>query len=130
MHFPQKSCIIDPYRFQVLSIMIGCRDTDFVTFALEALAYTSRRMVTPEYYDRTLKNKRFLDDDDSPEMLDIIFSNRMVDLSVAFNWDDCIQYYNNLVFTETPQLVSFVEQHESKFNSEMNETIEFLRGIS
>lgn len=120
----------DPYRFQVISIMFNCPDTEFVTFALEALAYLSREMVTPEYYDRTLKNKRFLDDDDSPEMLDIIFSNRMVDISVAFNWDDCIQYYNNMVFTETPQLASYVEQRESVFNAEMNETVDFLLGLS
>lgn len=120
----------DPYRFQVISIMAGCEDTDFVTFALEALAYLSREMVTPEYYERTLKNKRFLDDDDSTEMLDIIFSNRMVDISVAFNWDDCIQYYNNMVFTETPQLASYVEQRESKFNAEMEETVDYLMGLS
>ena len=120
----------DPYRFQVLSIMKSCEDTEFVTFALEAMAYLSREMVTPEYYERTLKNKRFLDDDDSPEMLDIIFSNRMVDISVAFNWDDCIQYYNNLVFTATPQLASYVEQRESSFNAEMEDTIEYLMGLS
>lgn len=120
----------DPYRFQVITIMRSCTDTDFVTFALEAMAYLNRETVTPEYYERTLKNKRFLDDDDSPEMLDIIFSNRMVDISVAFNWDDCIQYYNNLSFTATPQLASYVEQHESAFNMEMNDTVEYLLGIS
>ena len=86
-------------------------------------------MVTPEYYDRTLKYKRFLDDDDSPEMLDILFSNRLVDISVAFNWDDCIQYYNQLVYTATPQLSSFVEQHENAFNAAMNKTVEKLETL-
>lgn len=119
----------DPYRFQVIGIMKSCPDTDFTTFAMETLAYLNYKMVTPEYYDRTLKYKRFLDDDDSPEMLDILFSNRIVDISVAFNWDDCIQYYNQLVYTATPQLSSFVEQHENAFNTAMNKTIEDLEEL-
>lgn len=120
---------VDPYQFYCISIMNSCKDTDFVTFALEALAYTSRQMVTPEYYDRTLKNKRFLDDDDSPEMLDIIFSNRLVDISVAFNWDDCIQYYNNIAFSKSPDLVSYVESHQSAFEAAMNVTLEYFRSM-
>lgn len=119
----------DPYRFQVIGIVKSCQDTDFTTFAMETLAYLNYKMVTPEYYDRTLKYKRFLDDDDSPEMLDILFSNRLVDISVAFNWDDCIQYYNQLVYTATPQLSSFVEQHENAFNTAMNKTVEDLQAL-
>lgn len=120
---------IDPYHFYVLSIMSDCQDIDFVTFALEAMAYMNEKTVTPEYYDRTLKNKRFLDDDDSPRMLDIIFSNRIVDISVAFNWDDCIQYYNQTIWNGTPELASTLEAKIPVFNSEMQKTIDYFAAL-
>lgn len=113
----------DPYRFYCISIMHTCTDTEFVTFALEAMAYLGETMVTPEYYDRTLKYKRFPDDTDSPEILDLIFSNRLVDISVAFNWDDCIQYYNNIMFGNG-DAVSYVESKRSVFEAAMQETLE------
>lgn len=116
---------VDPYSFTCISIREGCEDTDFVTFALEAMAYLGETMVTPEYYDRTLENKRFPDDDDSPEILEIIFSNRLVDISVAFNWDDCIQYYNQIMGSGG-DVVSYVEKVRNRFEIAMNETVAFF----
>jgi hypothetical protein len=116
---------VDPYSFTCVSIVTSCEDTAFVTFALEAMAYLGETMVTPEYYERTLKNKRFPDDDDSPEILDLIFSNRLVDISVAFNWDDCIQYYNNIMWANG-DVVSYVEKVRSRFEIAMNQTVEFF----
>ena len=126
---PNYATPIDPYHFYVLSIMSGCEDVDFVTFALEAMAYMNEKTVTPEYYDRTLKNKRFLDDDDSPQMLDIIFSNRIVDISVAFNWDDCIQYYNQTIWNGSTELASTLESKIPVFNSEMQKTIDYFAAL-
>ncbi len=116
---------VDPYSFACISIVGSCPDTDFVTFALEAMAYVGEKKVTPEYYNRTLENKRFPDDDDSPEILEIIFSNRLVDISVAFNWNDCIQYYNNIMWAGG-DVVSYVEKVRSAFDSAMQETIDFF----
>jgi hypothetical protein len=89
------------------------------------MAYLGETMVTPEYYERTLKNKRFPDDDGSPEILEIIFSNRLVDISVAFNWDDCIQYYNNIM-RANGDVVSYVEKVRDRFEIAMNQTVEFF----
>lgn len=123
---------INPYHFQVLGIVRNCtgENLDFVTFALEALAYTSKKYVTPEYYDVTLKSKRFQDDDDSPEMLDILFSNRLVDMSVAFNWDDCIQYYNQVGSKSgSNDLVSHIDSHRGAFEAAMNDTLDLMRNF-
>ena len=116
---------INPYHFQSVGI-VGCcapDDYEFVSAALEALAYTSKSTITPEYYDRTLKTKRFPDDDDSPEILDLIFANRLADISVIFNWNDCIQYYNQLVVKDSPDLMSHIKSKESAFKSDLEKTI-------
>lgn len=121
---------VDPYHFSVLSIMSTCRDTDFATYALEALAYTSKKLVTPQYYDVTLKTKRFLDDDDSPKMLDIIFSNRLVDISVAFNWADCIQFYNQALGARSAVLTSFLESKLPGMEAEMQQSIDAFKNLN
>lgn len=114
---------INPYQFMCVSVLNDCKDTEFVSFALEAMAYLGEKMITPEYYERTLKNKRFLDDDDSPEMLDIIFSNRLIDLSVMYNWDDCIQYYNRAL-TGGGNIRSLIESEQSSFETALAATLE------
>ena len=116
---------VNPYRFYCLSITEAAQDLDFITFALEAMAYTSKEIVTPEYYDRTLKLKRF-DDSASPEMLDIIFSNRIVDLSVVFNWADCIQWYNRMLFGNNNGIVSYVEAQKEMFDTQMEATLDSI----
>ncbi|MBQ3002175.1 MAG: carbohydrate ABC transporter substrate-binding protein [Clostridia bacterium] len=114
---------VNPYSFFVLSIMDTCTDTDFVTFALEAMAYLGEKQVTPEYYDRTLKYKRFPDDTDSSEVLDIIFSNRLVDIAIAYNWDDCTFYYQNAIWSGN-DIVSYMESRRGAFEAAMQQTLD------
>ncbi len=118
---------INPYWFTCVAINKNCENTDFVTFALEAMAYTAKKTITPAYYELTLQSKRALEDPDAWEMLDILFSHRVVDASVIYNWDDCIQYYNRCLTTGGDGLTSLVESQIDKFNAKMNETIENFR---
>lgn len=70
---------------------------DATCYALEALAYYGQEEVTPEYYDRTLKYKRFPDDEEASEMLDIIFRNRLYDIGTVLNfgtdWPQSMLYF-------------------------------------
>ncbi len=121
---------INPYHFFVMAIPNNnVEDLDKITFCLEAMAYLSREMVTNVYYERTLKLKRFPDDDDSPVMLDIIFRNRLVDISVIFNWADCIQYYNNLVFGKNKGIVAYCYSVITKFEAAMQATIDAYQAL-
>ena len=124
------ACTIDPYWFTCVAIpRVEGIDTDKTTFLLEAMAYYNRENVTPLYYETTLKSKRLLDDS-SEQMLDIIFSNRIMDLANIYNWNDCIQYYNSLVFMNSNGVVSYMEGKYSGMQQAMNETIEAFRKIS
>lgn len=124
----QYATPVNPYGYYCVSVMASCEDTDFVTFALEALAYTGRELVTPEYYDRTLKYKRFPDDTDSSEVLDIIFSNRLVDIAIAYNWDDCTFYYQNAIWTGN-EIVSYIDSRRGAFEAAMQETLDSFAGM-
>ena len=84
--------------------------------------------VTPLYYETTLKSKRLLDES-SEEMLDIIFSNRIIDLANIFNWDDCIQYYNQMIMGAGNAVVSFMESRESRMQEGIDQTVELFRDL-
>lgn len=56
---------------------------EFVGTVTESLAYEAQKSVTPEYYEMTLKG-RYLQDEDSWDMLDIIFSERIFDVGMYY----------------------------------------------
>ena len=122
-------CPVDPYAFTCIAIPRDPGiDIDKVTFLLEAMGYYNSTEVIPLYYETTLKSKRLLDEE-SEEMLDIIFSDRIVDLANVFSWDECIQYYNRLVFGNNNGVVSYMESRREIMQSEMDATIELFREI-
>ncbi len=59
------------------------KNTEFTGVVLEAIACESRKSVVPAYYDISLQGK-FTRDEESVEMLDIIFDTRV------FDWGDTI----------------------------------------
>lgn len=69
---------------------------DATCYAMEALAYYGKEMVTPEFYDVTLKNKRF-EDTESEEMLDLIFRNRTFDMGAVFNFGSMLSFYTDIL---------------------------------
>ena len=120
---------VDPYRFYAVSIpKVADMDIDKVTFVLDAIAYLNKQSITPVYYEVTLKEKRFRDDD-APHMLDKIFENRCVDPSVIFNWDDCIQYYNRMLYNNI-SVPAYMQANGEKLTDAMNKCVEELRDAS
>ncbi|MBE6648078.1 MAG: hypothetical protein E7614_00995 [Ruminococcaceae bacterium] len=64
---------------------------------IQALAELSEEKLTPEYYERQLKYRDFKDEE-SAEMLDIIFNNRHYDLGAVFgmSWGNADDLYEVL----------------------------------
>ncbi len=71
---------------------------DATCYALEALAYYGMEQLTPEYYDHTLKDKRF-EDDESVEMLDLIFRNRTYDMGAVYNFGGSLPFYTGILLS-------------------------------
>lgn len=58
-------------------------DAEYSGAVTESLAAHSERLVTPAYYEKTLVG-RYVTDEDSGAMLDIIFDNRVFDLGLYY----------------------------------------------
>ncbi|MBR5745766.1 MAG: extracellular solute-binding protein [Clostridia bacterium] len=131
------STSVSVYWAQVLCIPISNVDNlDATCYAMELMAYYGLQKVTPEYYSRTLKYKRF-EDEESGEMLDYVFRNRTYDLAGIFdfgtvngNGAGSLYFYTTLLFQKSNyKLASMWESKESLFNGALDELIAQVRGI-
>ena len=76
----------------VMAIPSGVVGLEDVGTIVSALSEESRKYVTPAYYDKQLKY-RDARDEESAEMLDLIFSTRTFDLGAAYNWGGILGQY-------------------------------------
>ncbi len=65
---------------------------------LESLSYYGKQLITPAYYEKTLKGKYFRDEESS-EMLDLIFASRFFDVGTYYQFGK----YNENVITMMQQ---------------------------
>ncbi len=84
---------------------------------IEAIAYYSREMVTPEYYDYTLKGKLIRDEESAP-CLDIIIGSRTFDVGIYY----LIGHYTwDLTEMMKGERDDFTVKYQQKFDTAMQE---------
>lgn len=117
------------YWCAVISIPLSnVEKLDATCYALEAMAYYGNQKVTPEYYDRTLTYKRF-SDDESRDMLDLIFRNRTYDLGGIFNFCDegssngTLYFYTTLLGARSDSIVSEYEKYKDSYQNSLDKLI-------
>ena len=109
----------------------GNIDTDHSTILAEALACEGMYTVTPAYYEMTLKNKSARDEE-SAEMLDIIFETRVYDLG----WYYQFGMYNEEVMNlfrlnyNAKEFSSMYASKEKKALDEVNKANEAFAAVA
>ena len=83
---------VSPANSSYLMLPYGVPEVEDLGLVIEALAMKSQEMVTPEFYEMQLKG-RDTRDNESAEMLDIIFASRSFDLGPIYNWGDIMNCY-------------------------------------
>lgn len=78
-----------------LALPFGVPNEEDLGVVIEAISMKSKELVTPEFYDIQLKY-RDARDDESAEMLDLIFATRSFDLGSAFRWGNILGQYMTL----------------------------------
>ncbi len=95
-----------------LAIPLNLPDVEAVGTVIEALAMKSQQLVTPAFYDKQLKY-RDVRDDESAEMLDLIFSTRSFDLGPAYNWGNLMSAYYTIDPNYTHRFESLLSAAET-----------------
>ncbi|MCL2517765.1 MAG: hypothetical protein FWF15_04300, partial [Oscillospiraceae bacterium] len=90
---------------------------------VEALGYYSQKYVRPQAIDVTVTNK-LIRDDDSADMLNIIFNTRSYDLAIIYAWGGFVDnmLYNS-VNTRSNTFASNYAKHETNVITAMEKTI-------
>ena len=78
---------------------------------MEGMAEVSKYTLTPAYYDVALKGK-FIRDEESAEMLDIILAQRTYDLGMIFNWGNMFSWITNLALNSSLDFASTYAKNE------------------
>jgi hypothetical protein len=108
----------------VMCIPITNPELDRTGIILEALCYESYKTVRPEYYETLLKTKLAGRDDESADMLDLIFGFRIYELGRMY-WDGVIaNTIAALNRTRTNTIVSTIEANLEAYNTAINTTVD------
>lgn len=103
----------------VLCIPEGVADLDDVGIIISALSAKSKELVTPAYYDVQLKY-RDTRDEESGEMLDIIFASRSFDIGASFNWGGILAQYMSMDTTVASRFESMISTAETALNDTLD----------
>ncbi len=118
----QYISVPDPVGAMVLGIPITNTDLEFTGYMAELLAYQTQEMVLPAYYEISAKAK-YTYDEESAEMLDLIFSTLHYDLAFIYNWGGIKEMLQNIGKSGSNSFSSDYASKESKMLSEMETTL-------
>ncbi|HPE96081.1 MAG TPA: hypothetical protein PLT66_08460, partial [Bacillota bacterium] len=96
---------------------------EFASIVLEALGAATKNIVNDAYYEVTLNGQKTRDEE-SIEMLDIIFDNVGADIAHIYNWDMMGWMLNGLISNETLEFTSFYQSYQSKLEAAIAKTME------
>lgn len=119
--FPKYDESQDGYYSSVwnglVCVPITAKDMDLCGAVLETMAYYSQSTLMPAYYDKLLDSK-FVRDETSSEMLDIIFDGLVYDVGLCFdNFIGCYASLGQLLNQGSTDLASFYEQKRGTYES-------------
>lgn len=107
-------------------IPISNNFVDDTAFILEAMAAESMTTLTPAYYEIALERK-YMRDEESRQMLDIILDSRVYDLASLYNWGGVYAIFPAMVSADSVDYASRFESVKEKAIIEIEETIESLK---
>ena len=105
-----------------LAIMKTCPDIEFATYMIEMYAAEAKNVITPAYYEVNLRYKDTTDEE-SLEMLDIIFENIVYDVGRTYNFGRISYLISELMTEKSADVVSKLDSAKDSIINEIDKTI-------
>lgn len=106
------------WNLTAYSVPVTTADPDRTGTLLDALAAVSEFTLTPAYYDISLKGK-YIRDDESAAMIDLILDNRLYDIGLTFNWGGIFNIFTGLTDAKSYDFASRYAKAEEKAMAEI-----------
>jgi ABC-type glycerol-3-phosphate transport system substrate-binding protein len=108
---------------QFMGVPNTTADLDRTGIILEALCAESRKMVKPVYYDVVLQTVTARDEE-SGEMLDIIYANRVYEIGDSFFNSQVLSPFNDHARRNNRDVSAFVERQEGRIETAIERVME------
>jgi hypothetical protein len=118
---------LQTWASSAVGIPITARDPEMSSIILEDMAYLAKLNITPEYYETTIKTK-YARDEETLEMLDIIFSNVTCDLGYLFSIGGYVSSFDNALNGLKDNFVSIYTTGESRALTEIDDIYNLYYG--
>jgi len=118
---------ISPWVSRFLAMPSTCGNPDMVGAVLDALSRESTNTVMPAYYDNLLNNK-IARDEESVEMLKMIFDSVIYDIGSVFNWGGIWDAQHAFITSKNEDFAGYYEKTEGKVTAALEKTIETMLG--
>lgn len=102
-----------------------CEDPARTSIIMESLAVESRNHVIPALYEDAIQNK-YLRDDESIRMLDMVLKNRVIDLGDNVWMSDIRNVFMDVFRLKKGNFVSAIEKKVKAINKVIDKTVEKL----
>ena len=106
-----------------IAIPICAQDPEFSAYMIDAYSAWAKNYLTPAYYEVNLRYKD-LRDDESEEMLDIIFDNIVYDMGECFGFGKVSSIFSDLVQEGSSDVVSTLDTRKAQAEVEIDQLIE------
>lgn len=111
------------YGLSLISVPVTAADPGRTAMILELMGCKSKEILTPAFYEKTLKGKYFRDEE-SGEMLDIIFSSRVYDIGYYSNWGNLHTRLEGMSQSAKSDFASVFESTRTKVEDSIAKTVE------
>ena len=119
---------VNPYTSTTIAIPISNPELDKAGMILEDLSAESRYTLEPAYYDLNLGTK-FIRDNESSDMLNIIFSSRIYDIGEIYNFGGLGTGVVRYPSTYKNEYASAFAKMEPKMHTDIDKMIENYQAI-
>lgn len=106
-----------------IAIPICAKDPEFSAYMIEACSAWAKNYITTAYYEVNLRY-RDLRDNESEEMLDIIFDNIVYDIGQCYNFGGFTTMFYELTQNRSADIVSNIESRKTQAQEKIDELVE------
>ena len=106
-----------------IAIPICAKDPEFSAYMIEACSAWAKNYITTAYYEVNLRY-RDLRDNESEDMLDIIFDNIVYDIGQCYNFGGFTTMFYELTQNRSADIVSNIESRKTQAQEKIDELVE------
>jgi len=121
--------VVNPYTGVMLGVPKSAQDLERVSIILEALSAESRYTLQPAYYDVVLQRK-YMRDDESSEMLDIIFNSRVYDIGGVYSFGNVFIDFIELSRKNDRNVMSYYEKKIGAMEKAIDKVVDTFQSMS